>query len=386
MSTSVPSFIPYHILMPPFVTDAADSAAWDTFLATQRYRPFLQSWTMGEVYRDIGQQPIRLEMRKDGALAGICFGHIVPARRGRHIAIPYGPVFNSALTPSDFRELLPQLAAALRERALASGCTFVRMSPFLPPSDGISLIDGLRAAGEKPILSPLHLLAEHVWYLPLTAADTWTGADPGTPRTEEEILMQMRKTTRNLVRRAEKDGVTVTASTDPVADLERFIALHEETRKRHKFTPYTNAFFRAQVKHFAPRNEVTVYLAHFQEQVIAASIHMHAFGETSYHHGASSSAFPKIPASYLVQWTAIRDALTRGDAVYNFWGIAPMQADADGTMKPADKTHPFAGVTLFKTGFGGSLLELSPCTDLPLAGGYRLTRAFEQVRKWKRGF
>jgi lipid II:glycine glycyltransferase (peptidoglycan interpeptide bridge formation enzyme) len=198
--------------------------------------------------------------------------------------------------------------------------------------------------------------------------------------------MQLRKTTRNLVRRAEKDGVTVEASADPVADLEQFIALHDETRKRHGFTPYTNSFFRAQVRRFAPRGEVTVYLARYQDRVIAASVHMHAFGETSYHHGASASAFAKVPASYLVQWTAIRDALKRGDRVYSFWGIAPMRADAEGSLKPADKSHPFAGVTLFKTGFGGALLELTPCADLPLAASYRVTRAFEQVRKWKRGF
>ena len=39
---------------------------------------------MGEVYKDIGQEPIRLTIRVDDKLAGICFGHIVNARRGRH--------------------------------------------------------------------------------------------------------------------------------------------------------------------------------------------------------------------------------------------------------------------------------------------------------------
>lgn len=372
--------------MPLTVTDAHDPAAWDAFVGAQRYRPFLQSWTMGEVYRDIGQEPVRLEMREDGRIVGACFGHVVPARRGRHIAVPYGPVLDAAMSADDRRTLLAALAAALRDRAKRNGCAFVRMSPFLTQSDGGALFDGLRAAGEKPVRSPLHLLAEHVWYLPLTANDAWTGTDPGAPRPAEEILMQLRKTTRNLVRRAEKDGVTVEASADPVNDLQHFIALHDETRKRHKFTPYTNAFFRAQVARFAPRGEVTLYLARYQGQVIAASVHMHAFGETSYHHGASASAFAKVPASYLVQWTAIRDALERGDRVYNFWGIAPMAPDAEGDLKPTDKQHPFAGVTLFKTGFGGALLELAPCVDLPIAGSYRLTRAFEQVRKWKRGF
>lgn len=203
--------------------------------------------------------------------------------------------------------------------------------------------------------------------------------------------MSMRKTTRNLIRRAERDGVEVTASSDPVADLETFINLHDETRKRHGFTPYSNAFFRAQVKHFAANDECTVYLAKHQGQILATSVHMHAFGETSYHHGASVQS--KVPASYLLQWRAIQDALKRGDHIYNFWGIAPMGdrksevGDQETkNQQPKTKNHPFAGVTLFKTGFGGTSLPLIHCRDLPLTPKYWLTYAFETMRKWKRGF
>ncbi len=262
----------------------------------------------------------------------------------------------------------------------------MRVSPFLPAVDSASFQRALREKDLHPTASPLHLLAEHVWYLPLMTHDPWKGESSDTSRTEEELMAQLRKTTRNLIRRAEKDGVTITASTNPLKDIEEFIRLHDETRKRHKFTPYTNAFFRAQVKHFAARNECTVYLARFEGGVIAASVHMHAFGETSYHHGASDSTHHKIPSSYLLQWTAISDALKRGDRIYNFWGIAPMQTGAEGGLEIADKKHPFAGVTLFKTGFGGNLLDLQPCTDLPLSRAYHLTRSFEILRKWKRGF
>lgn len=201
--------------------------------------------------------------------------------------------------------------------------------------------------------------------------------------------MQMRKTTRNLIRRAEKDGVTVELSTDPIRDVEEFIKLHDETRKRHHFTPYTNRFFRAQVKHFAESGNVLVYIARHEGQILATSIHMQFGGETSYHHGAS--VMTKVPASYLLQWRAIQDALKRGDSIYNFWGIAPMteqkaDGDEEAKMEIADKKHPFAGVTLFKTGFGGKLLNIEHCFDLPLSSKYYLTRAFEYARKWKRGF
>ena len=139
------------------------------------------------------------------------------------------------------------------------------------------------------------------------------------------------------------------------------------------------------MKNFAAKGECTVYIAEYQGEVLATSIHMHFGGETSYHHGASTHLQPKIPASYALQWQAIRDALKRGDDIYNFWGIAPMVQEGE-EERIENPSHPFAGVTLFKRGFGGSVLNLTHCQDLPLSAKYYVTRGFEFVRKWRRGF
>lgn len=362
--------------MAAILQTATDPTAWDAFLASRRFSPFLQSWTMGEVYRDIGQEPVRLEVRDDGKILGLCFAHVVPARRGRHLSVPYGPV-------SDNPEALRLLIEALTRTARDRDCAFVRLSPFWPSTSPIP-----QALAEKMRPSPLHLLAEHLWYIPLETPDPWTSTPlPLTPVkegerggggrvSEQDILKDMRPTARNLIRRAQKEGVTVARSADPVSDLTHFLTLHDETRKRHGFTPYSTAFFRAQISHFAPRGEISLYLARYREEVIATSIHVHFAGETSYHHGASTQKYRNIPASYLLQWTAISDALRRGDRIYNFWGISP-----EGVTK-----HPFAGVRTFKTAFGGKLLDLTHCVDIPLSRKYLVTLGIEKFRKWRRGF
>lgn len=348
------------------IRQATDAAAWDAFLASRRFRPFLQSWTMGDVYGDIGQEPIRLEAKEADRTIGICMAHLVPAKRGRHLSVPYGPVVADA-------RALAALIDALKREAKERGCAFVRVSPFLPSNapDAAALL----AMGKS---SPLHLLAEHIWYLPLHTVDPWSvdSATKSSARTEEDLLAGMRPTARNLIRRAQKEGVEIQRCQDPRDGIEHFLALHEETRLRHGFTPYSVAFFRAQVTRFAERDNVIVYLARYKGEVIASSIHMRFAGETSYHHGASTQKYRNIPASYLLQWTAIREALLRGDDIYNFWGISP-----EGALK-----HPFAGVRTFKTAFGGSLLELLHCVDLPLSSRYAVTRAIETWRKWRRGF
>jgi len=357
------------------VTHATDQHEWDAFLQRQHFRPFLQSWTMGEVYRRIRQEPVRLMIKDGETVCGVCLAHVVPARRGRHLSVPYGPV----LEMENGKLIMENVIKELKRIARDNSCSFIRMSPFWPKTQEAEQL--LKDIGAKP--SPLHLLAEHLWLLPLENA------------TEEELLKNMRPTTRNLIRRAEKEGVTVTASSDPVADLPHFLKLHEETRKRHGFTPYTDAFFLAQVEEFAKTGlsaeapagvkagNVILYVARYQGEVLATSIHITFGSETSYHHGAS--IISKIPASYLLQWTAIKDALHRGDRVYNFWGIAPGTME-NGKWKMENDDHPFAGVTLFKMGFGGEFLALTHCVDIPLSPTYYLTRTFETVRKWRRGF
>ncbi len=358
------------------VRPATDESAWERFVTAQRYASFLQSWTMGEVYRDIGQEPIRLVAEEGGNIVGACQAIVVPARRGKHLMVQYGPLVRDEAT-------VVALLDALQDTAREHGCSFVRVSPFWLENDPLAA--SLRAHGA--VESPMHLLSEYTWYIPLKTADRWAGENASVEkRPREAILADMRKTTRNLVGRAEREGVTVVASGSPLEDLEHYFALQEETRKRHRFVPYRASYIRSQVKRFAPKGQAFVYVARYQGEIVAASVHMSYAGITSYHHGASTHKHAKIPASYLLQWTAIGDALERGDDAYNFWGIAPRRVDADGKETIIDPKHPFAGVTTFKTGFGGKPLPLTHCTDLPLGSGYTVTRWFELLRKWKRGF
>jgi lipid II:glycine glycyltransferase (peptidoglycan interpeptide bridge formation enzyme) len=360
------------------VQSATDPAKWDAFLAKQQFPLFLQSWTMGEVYREIGQEPIRIEVREDDVITAVAQAIVVPARRGRHLMVQYGPLLTS---PNQLQPILN----ALKDAARDNKCSFIRMSPFWLEKD--PLITNLHEAGAKD--SPLHLLSEYTWYIPLKESDRWSDSKliaHGPKRSEEQILAEMRKTTRNLVGRAQREGVTVEASNEPLKDLEIYFELQKETFKRHHFVPYRDSYIRAQVKHFAPHKQAIVYIARYQGEAVAASVHMSYGGITSYHHGASTHKYAKIPASYLLQWTAIKEALGRGDDIYNFWGIAPRKTLENGDEVIIDKHHPFAGVTTFKTGFGGKPLPLMHCVDIPLTSGYYATRAFEFVRKWRRGF
>lgn len=333
---------------------------WEDFLQKQAHAPFLQSWHMRDLHHRINEETRVVVMRDDQhTIQGIALCVVVRARRGHYLFLPYGPVC-TAEGWSGFSELTAYLVKLGKELHV----DFLRSSPFLADNEHTRTL--YASAGWHP--APIHLLAEHLWWLNITL-------------TEELLLNGMRKTMRNLIRKAEKEGVAVRQSTDP-KETRVFIDIHQSTVSRHGFVPYSNRYFQAQMDAFAPQGHAVQFIAEYQKKPIAAAIIMY-YGDTgSYHHGASLSEFNRIPASYLLQWEAIKEAKQRGCTTYNFWGIVPEHRYYSRFLH---RPHPWIGLSKFKTGFGGSQYDLLHCQDYPLTPKYTLTRVIETGRRIKRG-
>lgn len=341
----------------PSLKELFEQQTWDDFPPLRDQGLFLQSFRQKQLYEKMGQKSWLFETTTRSGNIIRSLVTKVSARRGTFLFLPYGPMVSGALQASDLESFFQQL----RLHATKEGAAFIRVSPFWPEDEEHRQL--MKTLGFHP--APLHMLAETLWLLDLEG------------KSEEDLLAGMDKKHRNLVRRAEKEGVSVTFDTAPEA-TERFIDLHWQTVSRHGFTPYTKDSFRQQVTLFASENAVQVVEAWWNGALLASAIIMYFGKVAAYHHGASSSdpEHRKIPASYLLQWQIIREAQKRGMKAYNFWGIAPGE----------NPKHPFYGITHFKTGFGGSRYDLLPCQDLPLKPSYHVTRLIETLRKWKRGF
>jgi lipid II:glycine glycyltransferase (peptidoglycan interpeptide bridge formation enzyme) len=77
-------------------------------------------------------------------------------------------------------------------------------------------------------------------------------------------------------------------------------------------------------------------------------------------------------APYALQWQAMRDAKASGCLFYDLYGIPPDE----------NPDHPMAGLYLFKTGFGGTVVHRPGCWDYacrPVVTA--LYRAAEAARK-----
>lgn len=329
-----------------------DKTIWENFISELQPHTFLHSWEWGEFNLRQNSKVWRLGIYTDQTLVGVALVTKIEARRGSFLFCPHGPLFRDSN-----QEFLKPLISYLKSMAIQEGVSFVRISPLLVKTEANERLYknlGFRHA-------PTHMHSELVWMLDIRP-------------TEEELLAQMRKTTRYSIRKALSDGVEVFFSSD-ANDVDKFYSIYLDTVQRQHFSPFSQRYIKEEFESFVSSNKAVILFARYQNDIISTAIVIFDNSSAFYHHGATNLKYSKIPAAYLLQWEAIREAKRRGCLYYNFWGIAPED----------QPNHPWSGLTMFKKGFGGFSEEYVHAQDLVLNPKYWLTFAVERVRRLKRG-
>ncbi len=323
---------------------------WNSFLLEYGQHSFFQSWLWADVQAKLGYSIWRYGIFEGKIMRGIALVVKVSARRGSFLQIRHGPVFDSQ-NKKKWEWFLTQMKVLAKNQRV----WFVRLNPLIENTTENRQF--FKALGLRP--AAIHAMdAEYTWVLSLN-------------KSEEELLGDMRKTTRYEIKRAISACVTVKKTTDP-AELKHFFRLYDETMKRQDFVP--NRGISEEFEMFAIEGKALLLLGSYQGKVCAAAMVLFDGNQAIYHYGASTRS--DVGVSYLVQWEAIREAKKRGILLYNFWGIAPED-------KP---NHPWRGITLFKTGFGGHLEEYIHTHDLSISPLYVICRGVETWRRWSKGY
>jgi len=330
------------------VEEITNKSTWEEFVLSRNPKSFLQSWNYGETHKYVGDKIFRLGFFKGNNLVGVSLIIEQKARRGLHYLIPGGPIINW-----DDRPLVDFLIKFLKEFAKNHGVWFIRVRPEILDSP----ISREMFSNLGFINAPMHLQAEVTWILDIS-------------QSEDKLLSEMRKTTRYLIRKSLKYNLRFETSSNP-KDSYLLEKLQKETVKRHGFVGFSGKVFKGQIATFGKDKQAGIFYCKKGKDILAASIIIF-YGDTAYyHHSGSSSRYKEIPFSYFLQWKIIETAKKLGLKYYNMWGIAP-------TDNPR---HRFAGVTLFKKGFGGYRVGWLHAQDLPISPLYYLTFIFESARK-----
>lgn len=327
-----------------------DEKIWNNFIIQYNNFSFFQCYEWGLVQQLLNQKVIRIGIHDEDKLVGIVQIVIVKAKRGTFVHLRHGPV----LIPELFHSypLWNELIKYLVSIAESENAWFIRISPMIDADDSLKLLFKKLNFQPSPIQS---MDAELCWILNLDA-------------TEEQLLGGMRKTTRYLIRKAEKIEIEVKESND----IERFLKLYKTTYQRQGFFPHLG--IKEEYNVFSKNQNATLLFASYKKNLLAAALIIFFGNQAIYHHGASTAS--KIPASYYLQWQGILAAKKRGVNIYNFWGIAPNNSPR----------HPWVGLSLFKKGFGGSEKQFLHAQDLAISPYYLISSSIETARKWWKGY
>lgn len=334
------------------VAEIDKKTLWEKFVESYPGANFLQSWNWGEFHQNLGKTIKRMGFYYDGKLLGVMLCILEKAKRATYLTVPGGPLieWESKSQIQLFRQTVERLAKEL-------GCSFIRVRPQILETDSNSKLFenlGFKAA-------PMHLHAELTHQLDLH-------------KSEEQLLSEMRKTTRYEIRKAIKLGTKVSVSKD-LEDIDDFYKLQLETARRQGFIHFDKKFLKEQFEVFVKDKQALLYTAWLEKKKLAEAFIIFYGQETAYHYGASTLLGRKYPGAYLIQWEAIKEAKKRGMKRYNLWGVAP----------EGEKNHRFYGVSIFKRGFGGEDVEYLHARDLVInLLAYKINWAIETIRKKSR--
>lgn len=328
-----------------------DRSAWEEFVAGQPHATFLQSWHWGDFQEALRRKVRRLARVDEGRLVATALMVVTRRKVASYAYVPYGPVLDWSN-----RALAVAVLVALRAVAKDEGAHYLRLDPHVPTSPEAESI--LREGGFRRAVN--YVQAEAVWVLDLEG------------KQEAELLRDMRTTTRQLIRNADKLGVEIESTTDP-ARLSEFLELLRLTGSRQSFIPQEFAYLRLQFEMLAAAGLSRLYLASYEGETRAGAI-ITTYGDNAgYVHGASKPT--KLPTSTALQWVAIKDAIAAGKKLYDFWGVFPEN----------HPNVPLRGVSFFKKGFGGRWVQLVGAWDHPFhRARYSAVRAIESYHKRRR--
>lgn len=193
-------------------------------------------------------------------------------------------------------------------------------------------------------------------------------------QTEEQLLARMKPKTRYNIRVSQRHGVKVTKDNSAKA-FNTYLKLLWETTERQGFYAHTKDYHHQMWQTLAPNGIYHLFLAKYQDQVLAAYVFF-TFNQVLYYpYGASTRQHREVMAPHALFWEAIKFGKKQGCHTFDMWGSLGPNPD------PKD---PWYGFHRFKEGFGGQLIEFLGTYDLVIKP--QLYSIYNSANKLRWGF
>lgn len=342
---------------------------WNRFVL-ENNGSFLQSFEWGEFQESFGRRVLRLSSEKlalsevEGWAAQF-IEYKIPCVNKTYWYAPKGPVIANGqeqIANSKIQEIIERVKKSADKNTI-----FFRLGP------------------EWPMANSQELVANGFSQLPYDIEPSQTQILDIT-KSEDELLARMHEKWRYNIRLAERKGVRVKFVTSDVTNFEHYFEefyrlVSGGTAERKGIKHHPKEYYRKQLeigKQITDNNKqprLILFVAEYENKIVAANIVVLFGGRATYLHGATSSEHREVMAPHLLQWEQIKYAKSQGCGEYDFWGIVNEHTlDKRGAS--------WEGFTRFKRGFGGQEVNYVGYWDYPLNRPwyfiYRLVQKFRR--------
>jgi peptidoglycan pentaglycine glycine transferase (the first glycine) len=313
--------------------------AWNDLVRPLPAAHVLQTWEWGDFkQRTTGWQAERIAYQQDGetvAAAQILTRHVGPLRV---MYVPKGPALDYT-KDGRFAAVLDHLQMLARQR----GAIWLKIDPDVVIGTGIPGEDDARpdSAGQ----AVTQMLTDRDWRFSADQVQFRNTITLDLTRPADDILMDMRQSTRRKVRTAAKKAVTIRDA--GLDDIPTLYELYAATGSRDNFLIRPLDYYRDAWGTFMEAGLAHALLAEYEGTPIAHVILLHFGSKCWYFYGASSSEERQRMPNYGLQWAAMQWAQAAGYPVYDFWGAPDDFVESDRMW----------GVYTFKRGFGGTVVR-----------------------------
>jgi lipid II:glycine glycyltransferase (peptidoglycan interpeptide bridge formation enzyme) len=390
---------------------------WNEFIAENNSESFLQSWEWGEFQKSLGRKIWRIGVIQNSKFIAVALIVKYDLLFGRsYLYCPRGPVIGVSSIKYQVSSIFDFLFSEIKKIAEKEKSLFLRIDP--PTSLTPALSRGEREPA-PPFKKRAGGISSLIFKKSLSEVQPKNTLILDITKSEEELLKEMKQKTRYNIRLAERKELRIKNYELGIDNKEKFKEkfdefwkLVKETSKRDKFKSHSKNYYWKMLeslattlltptlsrveREYAPLTSIPkqnlqakLYLAEYNNKIIAANVVLF-FGDMAvYLHGASSNEHRNLMAPYLLQWRQITDAKKIGCKKYDFWGISPMvrQAHYDNNVilslskDEKNKKSDWQGITRFKKGFGGEEKNYIGAYDMVFDSiGYAIYRLMKSIK------
>jgi lipid II:glycine glycyltransferase (peptidoglycan interpeptide bridge formation enzyme) len=301
--------------------------AWNAFVAASSAPSFLQATPWAAVKRPNGWRSARIVVDAGQGIGPV--GAQVLVRHPRPLPKGFGYAARGPIAegPVD-GVVLRAFTDAARSAAVGLGIAHLRIDPELEDPDG-SFAGTLRELGWRPA-PDIQPRSTRIVDLSLT---------------EDELLAGLRKKTRQSLRKAQHEDVTVIrAGADRLPEFHRTLA---GTMDRVGLPSRSLGFFRDLWAAYDAAGQAMLLLAQTGTGEVVSGTFLVGWGPRLVAlYGGTNAKGRDLNAKYLINWAGLTHAKAAGYRLYDLWGL------------------PNEGITYFKAGWGGRQVDYVGAWDL----------------------